>query len=202
MTRAGAAFGVTAGVHRRPAGGEWRCRTCGFADVVDPDALANLSYVVVDLETTGSQHYAGDRITEVAAVVVRGGNIVEVFETLVNPERPIPSFVSRLTNITWEMVKNAPRFADIEPHVVGVSRVTCSLRTTRISIGDSSQPRCAEHRGARLVGRRMCTVRLARQFLPPGLPRRSLDHLGASLRGRDQWPPPGGRRRSRNSASV
>ena len=150
-----------------------------FADVlVDPDALANLSYVVVDLETTGSQHYAGDRITEVAAVVVRGGKIVEVFETLVNPERPIPSFVSRLTNITWKMVKNAPRFADIEPQLVDV--ISGHVFVAHNANFDwrflSAEVRRAS--GRELVGRRVCTVRLAKRLLP-GLPRRTLDYLAA-----------------------
>ncbi|HEU4749215.1 MAG TPA: exonuclease domain-containing protein, partial [Gemmatimonadaceae bacterium] len=63
------------------------------------DPLHELSYVVVDVETTGGQSYLTDRITEIACVVVRNGEVVEVFETLVNPLRSISPFVTRLTNI-------------------------------------------------------------------------------------------------------
>src|SRR6267142_2727503 len=84
------------------------------------ELLRGLSYVVVDTETTGGQYGLGDRITEFAAVVVRDGKIVEVFETLVNPKRSIPPFVTRLTNITWDMVKNAPTFDRIAPDVMRV----------------------------------------------------------------------------------
>jgi DNA polymerase-3 subunit epsilon len=144
--------------------------------IVTADLLENLSYVVVDLETTGNQHYAGDRVMEVAAVVVKGGRIVHVFESLVNPERPIPQFVSRLTRITWSMVKDAPKFSEIEPelldvlsgHVFVAHNSNFDWRFLSAEVLRSS--------GRELVGRRLCTVRLARQLLPQ-LPRRSLDHV-------------------------
>src|ERR671915_4355 len=49
-----------------------------------PD-LMSLDYAVVDVETTGTRSWAGDRITEIAVVAVRGGVVRETFETLVNP---------------------------------------------------------------------------------------------------------------------
>ncbi len=150
-----------------------------FADaLVDPDVLTRLSYAVVDLETTGTRHYAGDRITEVAAVIVRDGKIAEVFETLVNPERPIPSFVSQLTHITWKMVKDAPRFAEIEPQLLDV--LSGHVFAAHNSNFDwrflSAEVRRAS--GRELIGRRVCTVRLARRLLPQ-LPRRTLDYVAA-----------------------
>ena len=77
------------------------------------DDLDSLSYAVVDVETTGTSASGGDRITEVAVVVLRAGEVVQRFETLVNPERAIPPMITALTHITWEMVKDAPRFGDI-----------------------------------------------------------------------------------------
>src|SRR6476646_6374874 len=71
----------------------------------DEPLLSSLSFAVVDVETTGGQYNGSDRITEIAIVLVRDGRVQEVYETLVNPERSIPPFVSRLTNITWEMVR-------------------------------------------------------------------------------------------------
>jgi exonuclease, DNA polymerase III, epsilon subunit family len=87
---------------------------------VERDELATLSYVVVDVETTGTSPWRGDRITEIAAIVVRDGVVAERFETLVNPERPIPPMITALTQINWEMVKDAPRFRDICDDLVRV----------------------------------------------------------------------------------
>jgi DNA polymerase-3 subunit epsilon len=142
----------------------------------DQEFLARLSYAVVDLETTGTRCYGGDRITEVAAVIVRDGRVADVFETLVNPQRPIPSFITQLTNITWEMVKDAPTFATVEPqllefvsgHVFAAHNANFDWRFLSTEVLRAS--------GQQLVGRRVCTVRLARKILPQ-LPRRSLDYV-------------------------
>lgn len=67
--------------------------------------------VVVDLESTGGNLYE-DRVTEVALVKFDAGR-VERYECLVNPEKPIPGFVARLTGITDEMVASAPVFGEI-----------------------------------------------------------------------------------------
>jgi DNA polymerase III epsilon subunit family exonuclease len=140
------------------------------------ESLSGLSYVVVDTETTGGQSMLGDRITEFAAVVVRGGEIVEVYETLVNPRRSIPPFVTRLTNITWDMVKNAPTFDRIAPDVIRVlegnvfvaHNATFDWRFVTTEVSRST--------GRQLRGRRLCTVKIARKVLPQ-LSRRSLDYV-------------------------
>lgn len=76
--------------------------------IVDPSQI----YVVVDVETTGGRP-GNHRMTEIGAVKVQNGHIIEEFQTLLNPERAIPSFITNLTGITNEMVRDAPRFADI-----------------------------------------------------------------------------------------
>lgn len=69
-------------------------------------------YVVIDIETTG--HLSPfNRITEVAAVKVRGKQVLDRFQSLINPQRPIPRDIQSLTGITNEMVRNAPKFAEI-----------------------------------------------------------------------------------------
>jgi DNA polymerase-3 subunit epsilon len=68
--------------------------------------------VFVDLETTGG-NAAYDRITEVGLVRVENGRLVEEWSSLVNPERPIPSYIKSFTGISDEMVAGAPRFAQI-----------------------------------------------------------------------------------------
>jgi DNA polymerase-3 subunit epsilon len=68
--------------------------------------LREVTFVVVDLETTGSS--AHDGITEIGAVKVRGGAVLGEFQTLVNPGTAIPAFISVLTGITDSMVADAP----------------------------------------------------------------------------------------------
>ena len=81
--------------------------------LVDPDHIDTLSYTVIDVETTGGSPDAGHRVTEIAAVRVENGEVRDTFQTLINPERSIPPFITSLTSISWEMVKDAPKFRDI-----------------------------------------------------------------------------------------
>ena len=74
--------------------------------------LADTEFVVFDLETTGAKA-PPCRITEIGAYRVKNGEVLDKFETLVNPEMPIPEFITRLTRIDDEMVKHAPKFADV-----------------------------------------------------------------------------------------
>jgi DNA polymerase-3 subunit epsilon len=138
--------------------------------------LLSLDYAVVDVETTGTRCWAGDRITEIAVVAVRGGVVTETFETLVNPERPIPPWITRLTNISWDMVKDAPRFRDV---CYGVVRALDGA----IFVAHNAQfdwrfvtTEVERATGRQLEGRRLCTVRLARKLLPQ-LRSRRLDSL-------------------------
>lgn len=140
------------------------------------DALASLAYAVVDVEATGGSARGGDRITEIAVVEVRGGVATTVFDTLVNPERSIPPWVSRLTNISWDMVKNAPTFREICDQLLGVldGRVFVAHNANfdwRLLGAEIERAT-----GRRLEGRRLCTVKLARKLLPQ-LRRRSLDYV-------------------------
>ena len=67
--------------------------------------------MVVDLETTGLG--AGAEITEIGAVRVRDGAVVDEFSSLVKPSRPIPPFITSLTGITPAMVADADPIAAI-----------------------------------------------------------------------------------------
>jgi DNA polymerase III subunit epsilon len=142
--------------------------------------LSHLSYVVVDVEATGGRPERGrqgpDRVIELAIVTVKDGTVQDVYETLVNPQRSIPPFVSRLTGIWSEMVREAPIFADVanevasrlDGHVFVAHNMNFDWRFMSAEIARAG--------GGRIHAPRLCTVRLAKRLLPH-LRRRSLDHV-------------------------
>ncbi len=73
------------------------------------------TFVVVDLETTGLDPEK-DRIIEIGAIKFVDGKESEVFEQLVNPGIPIPNFITRLTGITEDDVKDKPSIEEVFPH--------------------------------------------------------------------------------------
>src|SRR3954453_12390373 len=83
--------------------------------------LHEVTFVVVDLETTGGSPQACE-ITEIGAVKVRTGQILGEFQTLVDPGVPIPPFISVLTGITDAAVAGAPRLAGALPAFLASAR--------------------------------------------------------------------------------
>jgi DNA polymerase III epsilon subunit family exonuclease len=70
--------------------------------------LSEITFIVLDLETTGASPANGCAITEIGAIAVRGGEILEEFSTFVNPQVPLPEYIINLTGITDEMLVGAP----------------------------------------------------------------------------------------------
>jgi DNA polymerase-3 subunit epsilon len=138
--------------------------------------LDEIAFAVVDVETTGMRAGVSDRITEIAVVVVHAGRREVVFDSLVNPERPIPPAICAITNITNDMVRHAPTFAQVADQVLAAlaGRVFVA-HNARFDWGFIS----AEIRRTRdlsLDGPRLCTVRLARRLVK-GVRSCGLDNL-------------------------
>jgi DNA polymerase-3 subunit epsilon len=147
--------------------------------VVETDrAIDGLGYVVVDVETTGTQAMNGDRVMEVAVVDVRGGKARVVFDSLINPERPIPGMISSLTNITHEMVRNAPVFADIASQLAAVLEGNVFVAHNAAFDWRFLSLEMQRATGRPLAGTRLCTVRMTKRLVP-ALRRRSLDAVTA-----------------------
>lgn len=158
-----------------------------LALVEDPrerEPLDALEFAVVDTETTGSSPTRGDRLTEVAAVRVRGGRVVDRFETLVNPGRRIPPAITRLTGITDRMVARAPEFCRVAPALldfIGDSVVVAHNAPFDRAFLDGELRRAFNRQ---LLAPFVCTVQLSRRVVP-GLPSYRLDaiadHFGVRI---------------------
>jgi DNA polymerase-3 subunit epsilon len=140
------------------------------------DVIRDLEYVVVDVETTGGAPSRGHRLTEVAAVRMRGtGEITARYETLLNPERYIPPMITQLTGIDYRMTIDAPRFADIAEDVYdiidGAVFVAHNAQFDRRFLATEFA-----RVGLPMFGRTLCTVRLARKTVTE-IQGRSLDAL-------------------------
>ncbi len=121
-------------------------------------------YAIVDIETTGGRA-ARDKITEIAIVVHNGTEVLETFETLVNPEVPIPYGITDLTGITNDMVRQAPRFFEVAKKIVelteGAIFVAHNVRFDYSFIQEEFR-----RLGYTYTRRQLCTVRLARKVFP------------------------------------
>ncbi|MGE0160108.1 MAG: PolC-type DNA polymerase III [Gemmatimonadales bacterium] len=138
--------------------------------------LADVSFAVVDVETTGRGSWAGHRMIEIAIVEVRGGSVVDHYETLLNPGQRLPAEISALTGITAEMVAGAPYFDHVAEEVAGrlAGRVFVAHNATFDWSFVSSELVAAVGEAPDVP--RLCTVRMCRRLVP-ALRHRNLDVL-------------------------
>lgn len=128
--------------------------------------LSRAGFVVFDLETTGAKT-PPCRVTEIGAYKVLGGEIVGEFHTLVNPEMPIPFFITMLTGISDSMVRDAPKFADVAGNFlefIGDSVLVAHNSGFDMRFLNHEISRLYED--YRLANPSLCTVQLSRQLLP------------------------------------
>ena len=135
-------------------------------DDQDAIALSGADFVVFDLETTGAKT-PPCRVTEIGAYKVRGGEIVGEFHSLVNPETPIPFFITMLTGISDEMVRHAPKFSDVAHDLL-----TFLGDSVLVAHNAGFDMRFLNHEVSRLyedyrvANPSLCTVQLSRKLLP------------------------------------
>ncbi len=134
-------------------------------------------YAIVDIETTGGG--GTSRITEIAVFRHDGTRIVDFFHSLINPEMYIPPFITRLTGIDNEMVKDAPTFYDVQDAVRAMTRDAWFVaHNAKFDYGFIKREFSAldEYFQRDLL----CTVQLSRKIFP-GLKSYSLGNLCESL---------------------
>lgn len=157
---------------RRLEDGRWAAiAVAGTSPLIEECAFA-----VLDVETTGSRPSEEDRVTDIAVVVVQGERRELVFESLVNPGRAIPGWITEMTGISDATVAGAPTFDQVADQLLGaLAGRVFTAHNARFDWGFVSCE-LSRTRGLQLVGPRLCTVRLARALLPQ-LPSRGLDAL-------------------------
>jgi DNA polymerase-3 subunit epsilon len=121
---------------------------------------------MLDFETTGLSPGAGDRITEVAALRIKGGVVVERFVTLINCGVRIPSFVMALTGISQRMVDAAPPVSQVLPQLldfIGDDALAAHNAgfDLRFLLAESQRLDLSPRHGALI-----CSLKLARRMLP------------------------------------
>jgi DNA polymerase-3 subunit epsilon len=121
-------------------------------------------YAILDIETTGGSPKT-EKITEIAIFFHDGEKIVDEWSTLINPERPIPYFITGLTGITNEMVANAPRFYEVakelvertEKHIIVGHNVKFDYSFIKSEF---------KNLGFEFERNTLCTIQLSRKIIP------------------------------------
>lgn len=135
-------------------------------------------FAIIDIETTGGSAMH-EKVTEVAIYVHNGEGITHEYSTLINPEKRIPPFITRLTGISDEMVLNAPKFYEVAREIVEITK-DC-IFVAHNALFDYSFIRQEFLRlGYKFNRPTLCTVKLSRKLLP-GFKSYSLGNLCESL---------------------
>jgi len=137
--------------------------------------LINTTFVAFDLETTGTNSIK-DKITEIGALKIHGGAIIDIFETLINPGRYIPFDITNLTGITNEMVNNSPDMEQAAPSFldfIGESILIAHNAPFDMRFINAEMKKIGRDTLSNEV---LCTYKLSRRFVP-GLKRYSLKSM-------------------------
>ncbi|OIQ28490.1 MAG: DNA polymerase III subunit epsilon [Bacteroidetes bacterium MedPE-SWsnd-G2] len=134
-----------------------------------------MMYSIIDIETTGP----GNKITEISIFNYDGNQIVDEFTSLVNPQIPIPNFITALTGIDDDMVADAPLFSGISDRVSAMTEASIFVAH---NVNFDYNIIKSEFKALNQVFNRkkLCTIRLARKLMP-GYPSYSLGKLCKQL---------------------
>ena len=135
-------------------------------------------YAIIDIETTGG-NASRERITEIAIYIHNGNEVVNEYSTLINPECKVPPFVARLTGISDEMLKDAPKFFEVARDIVEITE-GCTFVAHNAAFDYSFVKQEFLNLGYKYKRPILCTVKMSRKLIP-GLKSYSLGNLCTSL---------------------
>jgi len=121
-------------------------------------------YTIVDIETTGNG-IKGNKITEISIFKYDGYAIVDEFTSLVNPKCEIPYFITRLTGIDNDMVRNAPTIEEIADTILQLTENTIFVAHS-VNFDYNIIKNELKNSGRDFARKKLCTVRLSRKLIP------------------------------------
>lgn len=136
--------------------------------------MQNTIFAIIDIETTGGG-INGNRVTEICIVRYQNGNILEKFTSFVNPQTPIPQYITALTGISDDMVEDAPPFHEIA-HTVNTLTQDAVFVAHNVNFDYQVLKNEFQEIGMEFSRKKLCTVRLSRKLIP-GLQSYSLGRL-------------------------
>lgn len=120
---------------------------------------------VIDFETTGLSPAQGDRATEIAAVILENGKVVDRYQSLMNAGVRIPSFIEGLTGISNAMIREAPPVGQVMLEVanfVGDYPLVAHNASFDCKFWDAELERINLQRRQEFI----CSLLLARRLMP------------------------------------
>ena len=124
----------------------------------------NKHFAIVDIETTGGSPRAS-KITEIAIYKHDGKKVIDSYETILDPEIPIPRFIVNLTGISDNMVEGAPKFYEVAKKIVEFTE-DCIFVAHNVGFDYGILRQEFKNLGFDYRRPHLCTVRTSRYVIP------------------------------------
>lgn len=121
-------------------------------------------FAIIDIETTGNKYNFG-KITEIAIFQHNGQKVTGSYSTLIDPEMDIPFFITRLTGIDNNMVKDAPKFYEVAKKIIELTQGRTFI-AHNVSFDYKFIKEEYKRLGYEYSKKTLCTVKLSRKLLP------------------------------------
>ncbi len=136
-----------------------------LADPIEHRPLSEIDFVVLDVEAIGARGVPA-RIIELGAYHLCSGIIIDEFQTLINPDVPLPRFIAALTGISDEMLKGAPRFAEVvDAWLDFAGDAVLVAHNSTFDLALLNQEIARVYPGCRMRNPELCTVKLAQRLM-------------------------------------
>lgn len=136
-----------------------------------------MRYAIIDIETTG-MGIQGNKITEIAIFIHNGQKVVATYDTLIDPECPIPYNITRLTGISNDMVQGAPKFYEVAKEIIEFTE-DCVFVAHNVNFDYNVMHKEFSELGFGFKRKKLCTIRLSKKLIP-GLSSYSLGKMCVS----------------------
>jgi DNA polymerase III epsilon subunit family exonuclease len=134
-------------------------------DPIERRPLSEIDFVVLDVEAIGARGVPA-KIIELGAYHVRSGKIIDEFQTLIDPGVRLPRFIAALTGISDEMLKGAPKFAEIvDAWLDFAGDAVLVAHNSSFDLALLNQEIARVFPGCRMRNAELCTVKLARRLM-------------------------------------